>query len=130
MLAGYNTNITYKGNTYHIQTEDSGLKNPVVVTLLYAKGAILTSKKTSYAHIIEDPDYKDKIKELMKQQHKTMIKELLSGRYTGEYVPGEGEGEPSEPAEATPVKQDLISESLDDILLNYIIKRKKMYEAR
>jgi hypothetical protein len=124
MLAGYNTNITYKGNTYHIQTEDSGLKNPVVVTLLYVKGAILTSKKTSYAHIKDDPDYKEKIKELMKQQHKTMIKELLSGRYTGDYVAEEGEGEPREPAKATPVKEDQISESLDDILLNYIIKRK------
>ena len=121
MLAGYNTNITYKGNTYHIQTEDSGLKNPVVVTLLYVKGAILTSKKTSYAHIVDDPDYKEKIKELMKQQHKTMIKELLSGRYTGDYVPEEREREPTE---ATPVKEDQISESLDDILLNYIIKRK------
>jgi hypothetical protein len=121
MLAGYNTNITYKGNTYHIQTEDSGLKNPVVVSLLYVKGAILTSKKTSYAHIVNDPDYKDKIKELMKQQHKTMIKELLSGRYTGEFVAEEGE---SEPAGATPVNKNQISESLDDILLNYIIKRK------
>jgi ketol-acid reductoisomerase len=124
MLAGYNTNVTYKGNTYHIQTEDSGLKNPVVVTLLYAKGAILTSKKTSYAHIVDDPDYKEKIKELMKQQHKTMIKELLSGRYTGEFVREEGKSGPSEPAEATPVNKNQISESLDDILLNYIIKRK------
>ena len=124
MLAGYNTNVTYKGSTYHIQTEDSGLKNPIVVTLLYAKGAILTSKKTSYAHIVDDPDYKEKIRELMKQQHKTMIKELLSGRYTGEFVTEESESEPHEEAEATPVKKNQISESLDDILLNYIIKRK------
>ena len=79
MLAGYNTNISYKCDTYHIQTEDSGVKNPVIVTLLYSKGAIITSKKTSYAHIVNDQDYKEKIKGLMKQQHKTMIKELLSG---------------------------------------------------
>jgi len=124
MLTGYNTNITYKGNTYHIQTEDSGLKNPVVVTLLYVKGAILTSKKTSYAHMVDDPDCKEKIKELMKQQHRTMIKELLSGRYTGGYVTGEEESEPHEPTEAPPVNKNQISESLDDILLNYIIKRK------
>jgi hypothetical protein len=124
MLAGYNTNVTYKGNTYHIQTEDSGLKNPVVLSLLYAKGAILTSKKTSYAHIVDDPDYKEKVKELMKQQHKTMIKELLSGRYTGEYVAEEGKSEPREAAEAAPVNKNQISESLDDILLNYIIRRK------
>ena len=124
MLAGYNTNISYKGATYHIQTEDSGIKNPVIVTLLYSKGAILTSKKTSYANIVNDQDYKEKVKGLMKQQHKTMIKELLSGRYTGEFVTEESESEPHEEAEATPVKKNQISESLDDILLNYIIKRK------
>jgi len=123
MLSGYNTNVTYKGKTYHIQTEDSGLKNPVIVTLLYVKGAILTSKKTSYAHIMDNPDYKEKIKELMKQQHKTMIKELLSGRVTGESVAEGGEHELHEPNGATPVHKNQISESLDDILLNYIIKR-------
>ena len=120
MLAGYNTNISYRGDTYHIQTEDSGIKNPVIVTLLYSKGAIITSKKTSYAHIVNDQDYKEKIKGLMKQQHKTMIKELLSGRYTGEYASDE---ELKEPTEVTDNK-DQISESLDDVLLNYIIKRK------
>ena len=121
MIAGYNTNISYKGDTYHIQTEDSGIKNPVIVTLLYSKGAILTSKKTSYAHIVNDQDYKEKIKGLMKQQHKTMIKELLSGRYTGEYTPEE---ETKEPTEVAPDSKNQISESLDDVLLNYIIKRK------
>jgi len=28
MLLGYNHNITYKGDVFHIQTEDSGVKNP------------------------------------------------------------------------------------------------------
>ena len=121
MLAGYNTNISYKGVTYHIQTEDSGTKNPIILTLLYSKGAILTSKKTSYANIVNDQDYREKIKELMKQQHKTMIKELLSGRYTGKYT---SEKETEEPTEITPDKKNQISESLDDVLLNYIIKRK------
>ena len=121
MLAGYNTNISYKGATYHIQTEDSGIRNPIVVTLLYSKGAILTSKKTSYAHMVNDQDYKEKIKGLMRQQHKTMIKELLSGRYTGEYT---SEEETKEPTEVVPDSNNQLSESLDDVLLNYIIKRK------
>ena len=121
MLAGYNTNISYKGVTYHIQTEDSGTKNPIILTLLYSKGAILTSKKTSYANIVNDQDYKEKVKGLMKQQHKTMMKELLSGRYTGESMSDE---KSKEPTEITPDKKNQISESLDDVLLNYIIKRK------
>lgn len=84
MLVGYNTNISYKNNVYHIQTEDSGLKNPIIVTLLYSKGAILASKKISYVHMLEDPDYKEKVRRLMKEQHRSMIKELLAGKCTGE----------------------------------------------
>jgi hypothetical protein len=124
MLVGYNTNISYKGNTYHIQTEDSGVKNPVIVTLLYSKGAILASKKTSYSHIIEDPDYKEKVKRLMREQHKGMIKELLAGKYTGEYVAEDVSEEPIEQSREEPKVKDQITRSLDDILLNYISKRK------
>jgi hypothetical protein len=45
MLLGYNHNINYKGSVFHIQTEDSGIKNPHIITLLYREGVILCSKK-------------------------------------------------------------------------------------
>jgi hypothetical protein len=124
MLTGYNTNISYKGNPYHVQTEDSGTKNPVILTLLYSKGAILASKKTSYAHIAEDPDYKDKVRELMKEQHKGMIKDLLAGKCTGEHTPEDAPEETVEKAGEKTEPRDQITKSLDDVLLNYIIKRK------
>lgn len=82
MLAGYNTNISYKDSIYHIQTEDRGKDNPIIVTLLYSKGKILASKKTTYAHIVDELDYKEKIRRLMKEQHDSMIKELLAGKCT------------------------------------------------
>ncbi|MFN3479673.1 MAG: hypothetical protein ACK415_04725 [Thermodesulfovibrionales bacterium] len=81
MLIGYNTNVKYKGKTYHIQTEDSGPANPQIVTLLYHQGAILASKKTNYAHLMGQPDLEDKLRNLMKQQHREMIMELK--RITG-----------------------------------------------
>jgi len=127
MLVGYNTNINYKGNVYHVQTEDSGLKNPVIITLLYLKGTILSSKKSSYANLAADPDYKEKVREIMKEQHKNMIKGLVSGSLTGEVVakPPEEKPVPAQgldtPAEPQAKKQ--IAKSLDDILLDYIIKR-------
>ena len=145
MLVGYNTNISYKEKVYHIQTEDNGQSNPVIVTLLYSKGAILASKKTSYAHIVAEPDYKDKVREIMKDQHKGMIKELLAGKHTDEYKE-EGEGFRKEVTEEkktagtqeaeTPEElitqreekvepKEQITKSLDDILLNYIMKRAK-----
>jgi hypothetical protein len=124
MLVGYNTNVPYKGNLYHVQTEDNGTKNPVIITLLYIKGTILASKKTSYAHLVSDPGYKEAVRELMKEQHKTMIKELIRGVHTGEESAdgqvaasddGQAEGQEAEPKEK-------IAKSLDDILLDYIIR--------
>jgi len=128
MLVGYNTNVTYKGNVYHIQTEDNGLKNPVIVTLLYIKGTILSSKKVSYAHIATNPDYKEKVRELMKEQHKSMIKELIAGKHTAGEAPAPAAEEKKvdwelseKPPQELPTKGQ-IDKSLDDILLDYIIK--------
>jgi hypothetical protein len=129
MLVGYNTNVPYKGKLYHIQTEDNGLKNPIVVTLLYYKGTILASKKSSYADIASSPDYKDKVRELMKEQHKSMMKELIRGAHTtdleqnpgGKTPPGKDETkEEVQEIQGPSVQQ--ISKSLDDVLLDYIIK--------
>jgi hypothetical protein len=69
---------------YHIQTEDNGLRNPIIITLLYHKGTILASKKVSYAEFTSDPDCKEKVRKLMKEQHKTMMKELIRGNYTAD----------------------------------------------
>jgi len=123
MLVGYNTNVPYKGTIYHVQTEDSGLKNPVIITLLYLKGTILASKKINYAQIASSPDFKEKVRELMKEQHKNMIKELIAGRHTtaGE-TPPEPTNETIAPEQQTEPKNQ-IAKSLDDILLDYIIKR-------
>ena len=126
MLVGYNTNISYKDKIYHIQTEDSGQNNPVIITLLYFKGAIIASKKTSYAHIINDLDYldyKEKVKMLMKEQHKDMIKDLLAGKYTDEYPREELSEKIENKTEKNTGNNKEAIESLDDVLLNYILKR-------
>ncbi len=92
MLVGYNTNVPYKGKLYHVQTEDNGLRNPVITTLLYFKGTILASKKVSYAHLASGYDYEVKVREIMKEQHKQMIKELVRGKFTDNGSP-QGEEE-------------------------------------
>jgi len=81
MLPGYNHNVTYKGITFHIQTEDSGINNPHIITLLYSGGNILARKKTSYADIIKHERLADVVRELMQDQHKHMLKELKNGTY-------------------------------------------------
>ena len=81
MLLGYNHNINYKGSVFHIQTEDSGVKTPHIITLLYREGVILCSKKTSYADILRIDNLEAVVEDLMKEQHKEMLRRLKSGEF-------------------------------------------------
>jgi hypothetical protein len=87
MVPGFNTDFKYRGQTFHVQTEDNGVANPVVVSLLYHKGAILASRRTSYRELLEKTDCTEQLKELMKSQHKALMRELLAGAYDAK-LPG------------------------------------------
>ena len=81
MVVGFNHNFRYQGEVYHIQTEDSGMLSPNIVTLLYQGGTILVSKKTSYADIAKVDNLEQVVEELMKEQHKNMLRGLKSGEF-------------------------------------------------
>jgi hypothetical protein len=81
MMPGYNTDFSYRGLTFHVQTEDHGAGNPVVVSLLYHRGAILASRKTSYRELLGNPECTERLKDVMKAQHKALMRELLAGAY-------------------------------------------------
>ena len=76
-LVGYNTNVRHKGKLYHIQTEDSGVNHPHVITHLFADGGrIIASRKTGYAEHLGAKDLQGIVKKLMQDQHKAMFIEL------------------------------------------------------
>lgn len=81
MILGFNHNVVYKGEVFHVQTEDSGIKNPHIITLLYRGGVILCSKKTSYADILGMDNFESVVEELMKSQHKELMRRLKSGEF-------------------------------------------------
>ena len=81
MILGFNHNVMYKGEVFHVQTEDSGVSNPHIITLLYRGGVILSSKKTSYADILQMDNLEQVVEELMKAQHKEMMRRLKSGEF-------------------------------------------------
>jgi hypothetical protein len=81
MVVGFNHNIKHKGKMYHIQTEDSGLENPHIITHLFVGGNILASKKTSYADIVGAENLGQVVRELMEEQHKEMLRNLINGVY-------------------------------------------------
>ena len=79
MIFGFNTEITYKGEKFHIQTEDRGLQRPVIETLVYRGGEIVFSRKINYSFLIGRKDLKERVKEKLKNQHETIIKEIENG---------------------------------------------------
>jgi len=80
-LTGFNHNIKHRGQMFHIQTEDSGLNNPHIITHLFVGGNILASKKTSYRDILNAENLPEVVYELMKEQHTEMLRNLLAGLY-------------------------------------------------
>lgn len=81
MIIGFNHNVTYRGCGFHVQTEDSGRKNPNLVTLLYHDGTIIASKKTVYADILKVDNLEMVIEDLAKEQHKGMLRSLTRGEF-------------------------------------------------
>jgi len=81
LITGFNTDIKHNEKVYHIQTEDKGLQNPYIESLVYVGGEILASKKTSYAEQIKDAIDEKWILGLMEQQHRTMIAAIKRGRF-------------------------------------------------
>ena len=83
MLLGKNTNVRHEGVVFHVQTEDSGVARPHVITHLYHQGTILASEKQSYADLVKRPDLEARVRELMDEQHERMLGKLRSGELDG-----------------------------------------------
>jgi hypothetical protein len=81
LITGFNTDIKHNDKVYHIQTEDKGLQNPYIESLVYVGGEILASKKTSYAEQAKSGVDEKWIGGLMEQQHRTMIAAIKRGRF-------------------------------------------------
>jgi hypothetical protein len=81
MLSGFNTNFRYRGVLFHVQTEDSGLENPHVITHLFHGGNILASEKRDYSDLISEGSIEEPVRKLMETQHKSMLKQLSRGEH-------------------------------------------------
>jgi hypothetical protein len=139
MVPGYNHNIFYKGVAFHIQTEDSGIRNPLITTLLYRGGSIIASKKTDYSDIIMAEMLDKVVEDLMKEQHKDMLRRLKSGEFDSRITPDPEVGAPQEspqsssaeskvtPPAPSPSEQETNTrpeKTLDEIIFEYLASTK------
>lgn len=80
MISGFNTDISYDGVVYHVQTEDKGLSSKLIVSLLYNRGTILASKRTNYDDLIDAGFDEKELTERLSRQHKLMCAAVKAGR--------------------------------------------------
>jgi hypothetical protein len=80
MITGYNTDVEHDGVVYHVQTEDKGLENPLLLSLVYAGGAILASKRSSYEDLIVAGFNEAALAERLQRQHRLICAAINAGR--------------------------------------------------
>jgi hypothetical protein len=82
MLSGFNTNFRRRGVLFHVQTEDSGLAHPHVITHLFHGGSIMASEKRDYSELLTrkaGDELETAVRKLMQGLHKSMLKALSRG---------------------------------------------------
>lgn len=108
MITGFNTDVDYDGTVYHVQTEDKGLENPVVESLVYTGGEIVTSRSKSYQDLVSKSTWSEEaVLQRMEQQHQQLIREVRNGEF--------------DPDGPKPFGYQLVSNrSLDEVVLDYL----------
>jgi hypothetical protein len=112
VITGYNTDVEHNGVVYHVQTEDKGLRTPVILSLVYTGGAILASKRSPYDDLIASGFEEQVLVERLERQHKLICAAVHAGRIEelkrmGERAPvanGSAAGTANPPIEKEQVK--------------------------
>jgi hypothetical protein len=109
MLTGFNEDVEYDGQVFHVQTEDKGVGNPVIESLVYTGGEIVGSRRGSYADIKTPTGYPEsEVQRRMEGQHQAIIREVLSGRF--------------DPDGPKPFGYNIITNrSLDEVVLAHLV---------
>lgn len=80
MITGYNTDVRHNDVVFHVQTEDKGLSNPFIESLVYVGGQVLASKRSNYADLLSEGKEEKDIVTMMDHQHRTMIAAIRHGK--------------------------------------------------
>jgi len=128
MILGLNNNIPYRGHVFHVQTEDSGVKMPHIITHLFYGGNIISTQKVDYSDIVKVEKLEGIVRDLMKEQHQKMINNLQNGVFDDRisaFVQAEKKGGPPPKAESTERRisgESLANKSLDEMILDFLSK--------
>lgn len=82
MQKGFNSDVTVRGQKFHIQTEDWGLRNPFLVSRIFCNGAVIKTIKTPYDIVLQAAAIREEeaIKTALRRQHHDIIDVLMAGK--------------------------------------------------
>jgi hypothetical protein len=80
-MNGFNTRVEYRGAVFIVQTQDKGPAAPYVESLIYKSGKLLASKRRFYTSALDSPDVKVVVEQMMEEQHKMILEEIVEGKF-------------------------------------------------
>ncbi len=129
MITGYNTDIRHDEVVFHVQTEDKGMSNPLIETLVYVGGRVLAAKRANYASLLEEGQGEKEIVALMEKQHRKTIAAIRNGKLDEKYRQSTGTSTgiqlpvAKETTEVLPPSEIPVGDpdrSLDQVILDYL----------
>ena len=129
MITGYNTDVRYREKVFHVQTEDKGLSNPTIESVVYHGGQVLFAKRSSYEDLVEQGTGPEGIASRIEHQHRMMIAAIKTGKLDkkieeslGEDLPPAGDVTrigPAGPSLLDQAREDS-GPTLDQVILEYL----------
>jgi hypothetical protein len=80
-MSGFNTEIEHNGSSFHVQTQDQGTHANCVESVIYKSGKVLSSRRTYYTSLLNNPALHNKIFEIVQEQHSAILKEITEGHF-------------------------------------------------
>ncbi len=122
MVTGYNTDVRYGDIVLHVQTEDKGIDNPFIESLVYHRGQVVVAKRASYADLLQEGKGEHEIMPLMDHQHRMMIKAIKTGKFDDKIRPflPPSEVHETDPSTAPLDLAEDTGKTLDQVILEYL----------
>lgn len=80
-MSGINSEITRKGEVFHVQTQDVGLDAHYIESLIYKSGKLLSTRRAFYTAYLGLPDLTEKIRKIIEDQHNEILKSIADGKF-------------------------------------------------
>ena len=127
MITGHNTDVRYKERVFHVQTEDKGLNNPFIESVVYFGGQVMAAKRATYSDLLQQGEGSSAIASRMDNQHRMMIAAIRAGKLDGKLRDVIGPDPSEETRLANAAAASLLEQARDDegptldqVILDYL----------